>query len=565
LFYTDSHTKMTKWFKYFQENKELTLILFFAVVIRLFLLDLHSYWFDELISVVSRGIRFDSSWDVINHHRTGRLPYPMYEFMLFNWMKVFGHSEISTRFLSSILVLFSILVLYLFAKRILGKRLAIAAILFYSLSFSAVHYSLEARYYALVLFLTILSSYTLVLFLESIKSKFGWRQLFANRFFALLVITNFLALHSHPFVLLFLGAQGLFMMVYFTTIKNTESFLFKLVKALTVAMLPILLYAFIWGSHSIVTIANDLTGTSEVTVVEEASKATGFTAHSVDSLNPFLIFWEYVAKRNFFKTPHLILFVFFALALVFFIKRLRFLLQNKASARILYWLYPYFWLFIPCILVSVVFALGGYDKLHHRYLVYCVPPLMIILILSLEQGIKLLHLLTRKVFKTNINRMYIQFSLLFTLMAAALLVAPGGISVAYRSKHDWRGITRQVVNMIEQDQKHKYTIYETLPSSRKLSDYYFKRHSDEIRLSGVIKRSEEDALSADINQLPRIFQHTKERELAQHDYLVVLFIHNGADQYVHTLNMLSERYTLVFKQLDEHNNKGYVVFQTDTL
>ena len=111
-------------------HPEITLILVLSFIARFFLADWNSYWYDELVSVKLLGIDQDSALDVVRSMVTGDRHPPLYQVVLFYWMRVFGNSELATRMLSTLFITLAALMLYLLAYDLYGKRVAIAAALF---------------------------------------------------------------------------------------------------------------------------------------------------------------------------------------------------------------------------------------------------------------------------------------------------------------------------------------------------------------------------------------------------------------------------------------------------
>ena len=86
-------------------HPEITLILFLSFIARFFLADWNSYWYDELVSVKTAGSRSGhSALDVVRSMITGDRHPPLYQIILFYWMRLFGDSELATRMLSTLLI-----------------------------------------------------------------------------------------------------------------------------------------------------------------------------------------------------------------------------------------------------------------------------------------------------------------------------------------------------------------------------------------------------------------------------------------------------------------------------
>ncbi len=115
---------------------------------------------------------------------------PLHFLLLHFWIKAFGISPLSVRFLS---VLFSALtapVIYLIGQKFFSKQTGLIAGLIFTLSFFHMYFSHEARAYPIFVFLTSLSLYY---FLSVVNRPETWKPYLA------LLIVNVLLVYSHYF------------------------------------------------------------------------------------------------------------------------------------------------------------------------------------------------------------------------------------------------------------------------------------------------------------------------------------------------------------------------------
>ena len=228
-------------------HPEIILVLFFSLVARFFLADWNSYWYDELVEVQTASGEGNSATAIARSMMgTDRHP-PLYQISLFFWMRLFGNSEVSTRMLSTLLVTLAVLLLYLFAERLYGKRTADAAALFFTLSNMAVAYSLESRAYALTLFLCCLSSYVLLRYLSSLNGVLSWRGLLLNRWYILLVVTNAALPLTHYYNAYFLAAQALFVLFLAFSWQRGRGILPVLIKVSALYAVQLAVFLILWG------------------------------------------------------------------------------------------------------------------------------------------------------------------------------------------------------------------------------------------------------------------------------------------------------------------------------
>lgn len=150
-------------------NIGLAAIILLALLLRVYTLGDESLWLDEVFSVNSANksitsiIEHESSWTAVSP--------PFYYIILHFWMKLFGYSEFSIRFPSVIFGVASIYVIYRVGKLIYSEEVGIICAFLLSISFFHIRYSQEARFYALLTFLILLSNFYFVRLLKEKNIK----------------------------------------------------------------------------------------------------------------------------------------------------------------------------------------------------------------------------------------------------------------------------------------------------------------------------------------------------------------------------------------------------------
>lgn len=124
-------------------------------------------WYDEVFSVYHSQFNFahifaTCNWDVSP---------PGYYFVLNIWMKVFGNSEYSVRFLSVLFMGLTAGILYLFSKKFFNVHIGIFVLLLFLSSDRIYFYSHETRAYAMLCFLTSILFYLIFLHCNSPSKK----------------------------------------------------------------------------------------------------------------------------------------------------------------------------------------------------------------------------------------------------------------------------------------------------------------------------------------------------------------------------------------------------------
>jgi 4-amino-4-deoxy-L-arabinose transferase-like glycosyltransferase len=134
-----------------------------ALLLRWSGLDSQSLWWDEGYTLWISRFSPQEIW----HALSADTSTPLYYLLLHYWMKCFGTSDISLRSLSALLGTISIPLVYLVARKILRDKTSVAlVVMLYALSFYQIWYAREARCYALLVFLSLGSVYSLLLYLE---------------------------------------------------------------------------------------------------------------------------------------------------------------------------------------------------------------------------------------------------------------------------------------------------------------------------------------------------------------------------------------------------------------
>lgn len=541
-----------------EKHKELSFILFMSFIFRVFLLNVNSYWLDELLSIVVRGVNLDNALGVFEYYRGHLVPHPLYELILYHWMLLFGSSEIATRFLSTIFVLLAIVILYFFSYRIFSRRIAVMTALFFSLSYLSVYYSLEARYYGLILFLSTLSSYLLYLYLHDLRGCFGWKKIMYNKYFILLWIVNTALMFSHSFTLLFIATQGLFVMAYFIYYGKPGTQPGNIFKVLSLYLIQSVLMISHWVFLFVEQLRQPLGETgSFIGQVVTAGAHSGIRIVE----NPFSVFFNYVIKPSLYL-PAIGFAILFMLMIVSAGACIHYFFQKRKLGykplRRFFLIYALMMITIPCVFVSIIYLIGDYDMLRPRYLIYCNPMLMLMLALCLEQAVRLTSFLFRKARKQLLPRLYLNYKNVFAVVFASFFILPMSYAAATRKKGDWRGMAKSIVQVIRQDPDHTYAVIETC-YGRGLLDFYLGRNDDSIRVTDLIMSDDEVNLAGGNFRLTAIFDKEVLNEIQSKDFLILTFTDQPATRFPILVDLFSTEYELYINMLDE-KGRGIMIF-----
>lgn len=140
----------------------LLIILFANLYLKSLFIGEPSIWLDEASQVSMSKM---SILGILNFSLETPLG-PLYTILLKVWMKFFGMTEFSIRFLSMILHLGSVVLMFFFTKRFFNFQTLVFTLTFFTLSNVNIYYAQEARNYSMVVMLAIASFYFYMLLLE---------------------------------------------------------------------------------------------------------------------------------------------------------------------------------------------------------------------------------------------------------------------------------------------------------------------------------------------------------------------------------------------------------------
>ena len=177
----------------------LFLIGLMAFLLRFFYLGQDQLWMDEAYSVIVSG----GSFEEIIREIPGNGSPPLYNFLLHVWMQGFGDSAISIRSLSLIFGVGFVLLLFGVGKSFFDTKVGLLASLIGAVNALHIFYSQQARVYALLMVLSLLSFYFL-------KNAVSTRRTVP---FIGYTLTTILLLYSHNWALFLLPVPYFFILL----------------------------------------------------------------------------------------------------------------------------------------------------------------------------------------------------------------------------------------------------------------------------------------------------------------------------------------------------------------
>jgi uncharacterized membrane protein len=175
-------------------------ILLLSAVLRLYGLSSESLWLDE----GHTARRATDSLYQLMVESTYQTETPLYFVMEKIWCAVFGTSEFSLRFPSVVFGIGAVFGIFLLACEIFSVDVGLLSALLLAINPFAIHYSQEARPYALLLFASVFSFY----FLLRVMRNLQWPVISGYLFFTVL------AMYSHPLGPLVLIVHGAAFLIF---------------------------------------------------------------------------------------------------------------------------------------------------------------------------------------------------------------------------------------------------------------------------------------------------------------------------------------------------------------
>lgn len=204
---------MQKHSKKFNFNPTFLIILLFGIFTHVYRFSFRNIWIDEITSISYARGELKNVFPLFSYK-------PVYFLLLKAWIFFFGTAEAAARSLSVILGVASIIIIYKLCKKLLNREVGLLASFFLAISPFHIYISQQARQFALMEFLVLLSMYIYISYITSAKKR--WLPL--NLFLNLLIV------YSHPYGLAvpLLQSLHLFSKQRFKSLRKQWLFLYSI-------------------------------------------------------------------------------------------------------------------------------------------------------------------------------------------------------------------------------------------------------------------------------------------------------------------------------------------------
>jgi 4-amino-4-deoxy-L-arabinose transferase-like glycosyltransferase len=518
-----------------------------SFLLRLFVADRQSYWLDEIYAVTIHGTWNESVDALVGVLAETTVYPPAYFLALFQWMEWFGDTEFATRLLSNIFITFAALFLYLTLRMSFSRRIALTSVIAFSLMYTPTYYGIETRPYAQTILLVTASSY-LLLRMMRVGLDESWKRAIVSPLGSIFVVTNAVLLLTHYYNFFFWAAQALIALIFVLCEMRPRAWLKGISVVAVLYGMQAAIFVGVWGRNFLREFG-ERSGPFEI-------------AGSTELPNPGLTVFDRVISPN-IRMPGMVAWV--VLGLIAFVSvRAMYVLSHRRARRLergKAWqtVYLLSWLILPTVMLYVAFSVAGVALYYDRYFVFSVAPLAPLVVLGVEQTSDYITRLVARlrggaVPHTGFQRVC---AIVLSTLVIGLLILPLGYSAVVEPKADWRGVSRDIVDIVEGNPDSDYLVYETSFRPTPLLDYYFERYDSDVRVGGTIQRMHERRAAEEAD-----FSFPFERNadvIGQYDYLIVPFIHHSTGHFPIALDRLRESYEIQHWEVDG-GGRGLAIF-----
>ncbi|MBR3628265.1 MAG: glycosyltransferase family 39 protein [Elusimicrobia bacterium] len=181
-------------------------VLLLTAIIYIYKIDLLPLGYDELFTI--NVVDLQSLQEVIHEGNIEDTHPPLYHFLLFIFVKIFGITELSIRLFSAFCGILSVYFIFVLSKKIFSLKEGIISSILLMFNTYVMQINQFARDYALFVLLSIL---TFIYLFNIMKNQ----KTLINKDTLLYVIFSTLNIYTHYFALFLLGNQMLFLLIFY--------------------------------------------------------------------------------------------------------------------------------------------------------------------------------------------------------------------------------------------------------------------------------------------------------------------------------------------------------------
>ncbi len=294
---------------------------------------------------------YHSQFDFLNliHFLKNYNNPPLFEVILHFWIKLFGLSAVSVRFLPMLFSSLTVFFVYRIGIKFFNNRIAILSSALFTLSTINIYFAHDCRVYSLFVLLTTISFYLFFTLLKS-KEQFSWLSVL------LLSLVNLLLIYGHYFGFFVFGLEFLIIILFYLRDKAV------LIRHFTGSFFILVCYI----PQLLVLLGRTKTSISNGTWVKPPE--------GIESLYNML--WTFCNE----PVPAVICISLLLITAIFYVLKKEKQIFNPYSKYIILWfIIPFFFMFIISYKVPMFLD---------RYLLFVSPAFYILLALSLSYLIK---------------------------------------------------------------------------------------------------------------------------------------------------------------------------------
>lgn len=207
-------------------------IILLALALRLYMSRYMTVWFDEAIVLHHSQMSLNNLFGILEE-----IPHmPAYLILLKIWTFFLGISETSTRFLSILLGLGSVIMAYLIGKEYSGEKAGLFSSFLMAISSLSIYFSLKIRPYSLLILLVMLSFFSLYRYINHREKKY----------MLIYIISCVIMFYTHMLSLLIIACQLLYIL-YLIQFRNKKS----LFGVLTITSVALVISLILWSPFMI--------------------------------------------------------------------------------------------------------------------------------------------------------------------------------------------------------------------------------------------------------------------------------------------------------------------------